>query len=159
MLGGDLWNANVLGGSMIGVNILLGIIGLSAGVIVAGGLFSFIVGLGVISDFADRTHTGEHILLYENSVVLGGILGNFIWIYDLSLPMFVAGYLGEGAALAFGLLSGIFVGCWAMALAEMLDVFPIFIRRFKVIKYVPYMILSVAVGKGIGAVIYFLNRW
>ena len=43
--------------------IFLGILGMSAGVVVAGGLFSFIVELGVISDFADRTHTANHILL------------------------------------------------------------------------------------------------
>ena len=49
---------------MLGSNIILAVIGLSAGILVAGGLFSFIIGLGVISDFADRTHTGEHILLY-----------------------------------------------------------------------------------------------
>lgn len=61
---------------MWAAQILLAIIGLSAGVAVAGGLFSFVIGLGVVSDFADRTHTGEHILLYEDSVALGGILGN-----------------------------------------------------------------------------------
>ena len=33
--------------------IFLGILGMSAGVVVAGGLFSFIVELGVISDFQD----------------------------------------------------------------------------------------------------------
>ena len=62
-------------------NILLAFIGLSAGAAVAGGLFSFIIGLGVVSDFADRTHTGECILLYEDSVALGGILGNIFSIY------------------------------------------------------------------------------
>lgn len=144
---------------MLGSNIILAVIGLSAGILVAGGLFSFIIGLGVISDFADRTHTGEHILLYEDSVALGGMIGNLVWIYEWSVPLSIAGYLGEFAALFFGLFSGIFVGCWAMALAEMLDVFPIFIRRFKVIKYVPYMILAVAVGKFMGAVVYFVNRW
>ena len=35
--------------------IFLALLGLSAGMIVAGGVFSFIVELGVISDFADRT--------------------------------------------------------------------------------------------------------
>ena len=137
-------------------NLILAVIGLSAGVIVAGGLFSFIIGLGVISDFADRTHTGERILVYEDSVALGGMLGNLIWIYNIGLPPSV---LGEFVALFFGLFAGIFVGCWAMALAEMLDVFPIFIRRFKVIKYVPYMILAIAIGKGIGAIVFFVNRW
>ena len=140
-------------------DVWLGIVGLSAGILVAGGLFSFIIGLGVISDFADRTHTGEHILLYEDSVALGGMLGNLIWIYNIGIPGVAAGVIGEFAALFFGLFSGIFVGCWAMALAEMLDVFPIFIRRFKVIKYVPYMILGTAIGKGIGAIVYFVNRW
>lgn len=52
--------------------IFLGILGMSAGVVVAGGLFSFIVELGVISDFADRTHTANHILLYEDAVSARG---------------------------------------------------------------------------------------
>ena len=38
--------------------ILLALLGLSAGFAAAAGLFSFIIGLGVVSDFADRTHTG-----------------------------------------------------------------------------------------------------
>ena len=71
---------------MWAAQILLAIIGLSAGVAVAGGLFSFVIGLGVVSDFADRTHTGEHILLYEDSVALGGILGNIFFIYQISIP-------------------------------------------------------------------------
>ena len=37
--------------------VLLAVIGLSAGLIVAGGLFAFIASLGVVSDIADRTHT------------------------------------------------------------------------------------------------------
>ena len=35
--------------------VILAVIGLSSGIAVAGGLFSFIIGLGVVSDFADRT--------------------------------------------------------------------------------------------------------
>ena len=35
--------------------LVLALVGLSAGAAVAGGLFSFIVELGVIADFADRT--------------------------------------------------------------------------------------------------------
>jgi len=61
--------------------IFLGILGMSAGVVVAGGLFSFIVELGVISDFADRTHTANHILLYEDAVSAGAILGNVFQIF------------------------------------------------------------------------------
>lgn len=133
--------------------ILLAFIGLSAGVTVAGGLFSFIIELGVVSDFADRTHTGEHILLYEDSVALGGILGNIFWVYHIRIPY------GAWLVPVFGILSGVFAGCWAMALAEILNVFPVFIRRVKLIKFIPYLILGIALGKGFGAFLFFVQRW
>lgn len=133
--------------------ILLAVIGLSAGMVVAGGLFSFIIGLGVVSDFADRTHTGEHILLYEDSVALGGMLGNIFWVYHISIPY------GAWLVPIFGILSGIFVGCWSMALAEILNVFPIFIRRVKLLRFIPYLILGTALGKGLGALLFFTQKW
>ena len=58
-----------------------------------------------------------------------------------------------------GLLGGIFVGCWSMALAEILDVFPIFIRRVKLLRGIQYLILGIALGKGIGAFVFFFNRF
>lgn len=134
-------------------NLLLAVIGLSAGFTVAGGLFSFIISLGVISDFADRTHTGEHILLYEDSAALGGICGNLIYIYQIMLP-------GGSALLPIvGLFSGIFAGCWAMALAEILNVFPILIRRVKLTHCISYIILGLALGRGLGAILFFMKRW
>lgn len=133
--------------------ILLAIIGLSAGITVAGGLFSFIIGLGVISKFADRTHTGDKVLLYEECIAVGGILGNIYSVYGFSIP--------HGGILLpfFGIFAGIFVGCWSMALAEILNIFPIFIRRVKLIKCIPYMILGIALGKGLGAFWFFWQRW
>ena len=138
---------------MWGRQLLLALIGLSAGVTVAGGLFSFVVSLGVVSDFADRTHTGNHILLYETSVALGGILGNILFIYQISIPV------GVEILMLFGMFAGVFVGCWSMALAEILNVFPIFIRRVKILKGIPYIILSIALGKGIGACLFFFKGW
>ena len=66
--------------------IVLGILGLSAGITVAGGLFSFIIELGILADFADRTHTGDNILLYEDAAALGGALGNLFFVYQIPLP-------------------------------------------------------------------------
>ncbi len=133
--------------------VLLALIGLSSGAIVAGGLFSFIVSLGVISDLADRTHTGSKILLYETAIVVGGSLANLFWIYEI--PLGNAPWL----LVVFGIFSGIFVGCWSMALAEVLNIFPIFIRRTKVVRSVAGIILSIAIGKGIGAFIFFFFGW
>ncbi len=133
--------------------LILAIIGLSSGALVAGGLFGFIVSLGVVSDFADRTGTANKISLYEDAVALGGICGNVAYVYKIQLvhSSIILGLVG--------LIAGIFVGCWAMALTEILNVFPIFVRRTKIVQAVPYLILSIAIGKGIGSFIYFTMGW
>ncbi|WP_122643545.1 stage V sporulation protein AB [Luxibacter massiliensis] len=133
--------------------IILALIGLSAGVVVAGGLFSFIIELGVVADFADRTHTADKILLYEDCVAVGGIVGNLMSVFQIHISG------GMWLLPIFGLLTGVFVGCWAMALAEILNVFPIFVRRLKIVRYVSVFIVSMAVGKGLGAVLFFFQRW
>lgn len=138
---------------MWGGQILLALIGLSGGVAVAAGLFSFIVELGVVADFADRTHTADHIMLYEDSTALGGVLGNLFWLFQISLPF------GKALIPVFGILSGIFTGCWAMALAENLNVFPIFMRRMKIFRYTAAFVIAMAVGRGIGGLIFFWRRW
>ncbi|HIZ74127.1 MAG TPA: stage V sporulation protein AB [Candidatus Mediterraneibacter stercoravium] len=127
--------------------------GLSAGVATAAGLFSFVVELGVVADFADRTHTAEHILFYEDCVALGGIVGNILYVFHIGIP------LGTPLLAAFGAFAGIFAGCWAMALAEILNVFPIFMRRAKVVRYLSAFIISMALGKGLGAFLFFFRRW
>ena len=132
---------------------ILAFLGLSFGLAISAGLFAFLIGLGVVSDFADRTHTGKYVTLYEDCIVLGGILGNLFWIYE-------AEFLKGGWLLAgFGLLSGIFVGCWSMALADILNIFPIFIRREKITTGLSWLIVGMALGKSLGALLYFYMRW
>lgn len=133
--------------------IILGLTGLSAGFVVAGGLFAFISGLGVTSDFADRTHTGDKIHWYEMSVALGGICGNLVSVYQIKIPY------GTFLMPVFGIFAGIFVGCWAMALAELLNLFPVFIRKTKTFQAIPWIILGIAVGKGLGSLLFYYMRW
>ncbi|MBM6853183.1 stage V sporulation protein AB [Mediterraneibacter glycyrrhizinilyticus] len=133
--------------------LLLAVIGLSGGVAVAAGLFSFIVELGVVADFADRTHTGEQIMFYEDCVALGGIMGNLIYVFRIGLP------LGTPFLAMTGLFAGIFVGCWAMALAEILNVFPVFMRRLKIVRYISAFVISMALGKGLGMLVFFGQGW
>ena len=133
--------------------VLMALIGISAGSIVAGGLFGFIVSLGVVSDFADRTGTANRIGLYEDAVALGGITGNLVLLYEIPLTA-ISPLMG-----VFGIFSGIFVGCWALALAEVLNVFPIFLRRMNVTKGIGFIILGIAIGKVLGASAYFFFGW
>lgn len=138
---------------MLVKQIIMALIGLSAGGIVAGGLFGFIVSLGVVSDFADRTGTANQIGLYEDAVALGGIIGNLVLLSEVPLTV-ISPLLG-----VFGILSGVFAGCWALALAEVLNVFPIFLRRINVTKGIGFIILGIAAGKVVGALVYFFFGW
>ena len=138
---------------MWAAQVLLALIGASAGLAAAAGLFSFIVELGVVADFADRTHTGDQLLFYEDCVALGGIAGNILYVFHIGVP------LGAPLLAVFGLFAGIFAGCWAMALAEILNVFPVFMRRARIVRYLTAFVTSMAIGKGFGACLFFFRGW
>lgn len=133
--------------------IILALIGVSAGLMVSAGLFALIVEIGILTDFADRTHTADKILLYEDCTVLGGIIGNILSIFQVKI-------IGLQFLLpVLGIFSGIFVGGWSMALAEIMNVFPVFIRRLKIVRYTTAFIVSIAVGRSLGALIYLVKGW
>lgn len=125
------------------VSLLL--VGLSGGLMVAAGIYAFITLLQIIQRLATESNTAKHILFYEDCVMVGGILGNLVSIFQWHLP------IGRIGLFVFGSFSGMFVGCLAIALAEMLDVIPAFARRIKLKIGVKYLYLFIALGKGIGA--------
>ncbi|WP_099468666.1 stage V sporulation protein AB [Konateibacter massiliensis] len=129
---------------------ILILVGLGSGIAVSAGTFAAIAGIGVIPRFADRTHTAKRILWYENSAILGGIIGNVIYLYHISLPGNVV------TLVLYGGFSGIFVGCMVMALAEILNVIPIFTRRVKMKWGLSLIILFIAMGKILGAALQFI---
>lgn len=132
--------------------VIMGIVGLSSGFAVAGGMFAFLIALGVVSRFAGKTHTAKYILYYEDAAAIGGILGNLVSIYAFPVPVGMAG------VVSFGLFSGIFTGAWAMALTEIVDTIPIFSRRIRLKSGLPWLILSMALGRTAGALVYAYFR-
>ncbi len=135
------------------VQILLGVIGISSGCIVAGGVIALIIGLGIITRYAGISHTAIHVNLYEDSILLGAVAGNLLTVYRISLQIG-----GIGAAL-MGTFFGIFVGGWILALAEIINIFPVFRRRVGIVKGIPLLVLTIAAGKIAGSLIYFYLRW
>lgn len=129
---------------------VLAFLGLCSGFAVSAGVFAFITMLGIIPRLASRTHTEKHIICYENMIILGGSLGN-IW--------FLSGIGFSGTwilAALYGLCSGIYVGCLAMALAEMLRLLPIFVNRLQIKEGFPLLVTSLALGKLVGTLFQFL---
>ena len=127
--------------------ILTGITGICGGAVVAASLSAFIIGLGIIPRYAGITHTGKHILLYEDFLVLGCILGNLLSVYELKIP---AGTPGVGLT---GFFFGIFLGSWIIALGEVVNAFAIAARRLGIRRGAALIVLSIALGKILGSLL------
>lgn len=148
--------------------ILLGVLGFGFGALSAAGVFTVLVAVSLVPRFAGKTHTGKKIRTYENMIVLGTILGGTYSLYQNRILMWrrwatsVCGFewsiwtWGEiGLLVLGGVLCGMFVGCFALAIAEMLDSIPIFTRRVRLQKGTGILVLSVAAGKMVGSLLYF----
>lgn len=87
---------------------------------------------------------------FENAIIAGGILGNLISVFlEIRIPF------GVLFLCAYGISAGIFVGCIAVALAEILNTFPIMFRRIGLKQGLPCVMVVMALGKTLGALYYF----
>lgn len=135
-------------------HILVGFLGLVFGLSVASGSFALAVKLGIIPQMAGKSKTAKHIIAYENATILGGICGNLLSVFDgIRFP---AGHLFLGA---YGICSGIFVGCMAVALAEIINAYPILYRRMHLKIGLEWMVGTIAIGKMSGCLYYFLTEF
>ena len=130
-------------------NLVLIILGIGGGTVISGAVFAFISIIGVVPRLAAKTKTSKYIVMYENAIIAGGIFGVFTIIFDYYIP------IGVIPAMFFGLFIGIFYGCLAVSLAEVLDVIPILSRRTMLYKGIKYFIIALALGKAIGAILYY----
>lgn len=134
--------------------VILGLVGLSAGGVIAAGVFAFLAIIGVFPRLIGITHTNEHIMLYESCIILGGVLGNISDLYKFPIGFGGSPFLG-----IFGLAVGIFVGCLVMSLAETLKALPVISRRLNLGVGLQYIILSIALGKLTGSLLFFAERF
>lgn len=146
--------------------VLLSIASLAFGMLVSGGVLTILVSVGLITRFADKTNTADHITKYENAVILGTLFG-CIWMIisrwqtvNPALEMFADStgiwtFTGTLFLLLYGFFAGIFEGCFAIAVADMLNSIPIFARRINLTKGIKAFVVAMALGKCAGSLFYF----
>lgn len=127
----------------------LGFVGLCSGITIASGVVAFIISLGIVPRYAGITKTTDRVQLYEDSSVLGAVLGNLWYLYPGKLPF------GTIGLAVYGIFSGIFLGSWIVALGEVVDIYAILVRRMGLVKGIGLVILSMAFGKVIGSLYFF----
>ena len=133
--------------------IFLGLLGLFAGGVIASGVVAFIISLGIVPRYAGITKTASEVRLYEDCAMAGAFLGNLVWLYRIPLP------LGEAGLAVCGLLFGIFLGSWIIALGEVVNIYAIMARRVGLTVGIGLVILSMALGKALGSLLFFWKGW
>jgi stage V sporulation protein AB len=129
--------------------IMVILLGFGAGVVIAGAVFAFISVVGVVPRLADKTGTGSYVKWYEEAIIAGGIVGCVLMNVNLYIP------IGKVAVAVLGLLIGMFYGCLAVSLAEVLNVVPVIARRTRVRQGIKWFIAAIALGKLVGSVLYY----
>lgn len=132
--------------------IFLGFIGLASGAAISAGVFSFIITIGVVPRIIGKSRTAADVIAYENAVILGGTFGNLFSLFSWQL------HLGIWLVVLFGLSAGIFTGCLAVALAEILNTFPIMFKRFGIKEGLSWLLVFMALGKSVGALYFYANH-
>lgn len=126
-------------------NVIYMIVGLCGGLLVAGGLFAFLALVGVVTRLAAGTTTAKYITLYEDMSLLGCVGGNLLFLYGFSLP------LGNVFLVLYGTGAGIFTGCLAAALAEVVNMMPVLSERVNLKKGMAGIMAMFALGKAVGS--------
>lgn len=127
---------------------------LGAGFAVAGGFVAFVTLIGIVPRLSAITKTASKIPLYENCLAVGLIVMNLLSLYQPDLS-WIPYHLVRILLNISGFFTGVFVGCLAGALAEVVNVIPILSRRIRLRKGFPYFVKAVAMGKCIGSLIQF----
>lgn len=148
--------------------ILLAVMSFSFGSLAAAGVFTVLTAVGLVPRFAGKTHTNRHVFLYENMIIAGTIVGTFFSIWPqysmfgpflqqtFRIPQHAFGIAGNILMAVYGIFSGMFIGCLALAIAEMLDSIPILTRRIGFRHGLGIAVLFMALGKICGSIAYFV---
>lgn len=131
-------------------------VGFSSGIGVAAGTFAFLLVIRVIPRLLQKARLEYKVFYFENTVVRGILFGTILSLFTWKKKWLFT-LLGRTLLTIYGLSSGIFVGCIAVALAEILDTFPIFFRRLQLKEeFHEALLFMMALGKMAGSLFFFL---
>lgn len=140
-------------------SVILLFVGLCSGLVVAAGTFAFFVVIRVLPRMIQKAKLEHKVIFIENilirGILFGTVLSFFLWRKKWLYVIF-----GKTLLTFYGLSAGIFSGCIAVALAEILDTFPIFFRRLRIKEHLAEGLLFVmALGKMAGSLFYFFSGY
>lgn len=131
-------------------NLVVGLVSASSGIVIGNAFAAFITLLGIVSRLIQRSRTKEMISLYQISLSLGMPVFSLLYFFDVTLK------LNKYFSIILGLIFGTFLGLFTSALAETLNVIPVLSRKLDLSDYLLYIVISIALGKVFGSLVFWL---
>ncbi|HEY4602555.1 MAG TPA: stage V sporulation protein AB [Cerasibacillus sp.] len=132
------------------INLIEMIIGFSSGLAVGAGFVALITLLKILPRLIQLTKTVYFIHVFISSIIAGAIFAGYlsfapiVWHYSIFGSMIWGGF------------HGIFNGMLIAALAEVLNVFPIFLRRLNLKVWLKWFVMAFVFGKMAGSLFQWL---
>lgn len=140
-------------------SLIIIVTGFCSGACVAAGTFAFFLVIRVLPRMVQKAKLNHKIISIENRVIEGILFGTVLSLFSWKKRLLFE-LLGDSLLVIYGFSAGIFSGCLAVALAEILDTFPIFFRRIKMDERLcEGLLLVMAIGKTAGSLFYFLTGY
>lgn len=137
--------------------LILFIIGISAGIIVSGGICALFTAVEIIDRISYKFKIKNKSHIFEKTIFMGAVTGNLLIVFFENISDLLNNGFGTNyIIMAVGGFMGIFVGCLAMSIEEALDVPSIFFRKLGIKHHLRYVVLGIALGKLVGNIIYFI---
>lgn len=133
----------------ISLLIIEAFVGFSGGIAVGAGYVAFLSVLGLIPRLFQMLNNHKLVGHYTMWMILATIIGSAISFYDFTLK------IPKLFSVLWGLIHGVFIGMLAAALTEVLNVFPIILKRLQIENYLEKILLAIVLGKIFGS----LYQW
>ncbi|KNF09263.1 stage V sporulation protein AB [Gottschalkia purinilytica] len=137
--------------------ILIIIISISGGAVVGSAAAAFLTVLDVIPRLSQISKTQGYVKLYGLVISVSITLITFLTLTNFTLNI---SQIVKLLVIPMGFLFGMFVGLLASALAEVLNVIPVLVKKLKISdNHIKILLISTALGKMIGSLVewIFLN--
>lgn len=130
--------------------VLLAVVGLAGGFSVGSAYVALLIVLDLIPRLVQLTKAHRQSGLFESAIVLGGMywINADLFGWRLGLPV--------GMLLLPAVCQGVFVGMFAAALTEVLNVLPIVSDRLGLKPYLFPLLIALVLGKTAGSLIDWL---
>ena len=126
------------------MTLLAVVLGFAEGIAVGAGLVALLTVLDIIPRLVHLTGINDRVRSLERAIIAGGILAALFDGFD------------GGLGLAPWIAMGIFVGLFAGALTEVLNVLPVLGRRLSLQDSLRVLLLAFILGKTAGSLLYWL---